>query len=134
MEYDDDGRRIWYERVKKPGEVDWNVNDNAEVQDWTWKMLRIVRELNPIVKEMNSRFVETQEIVRFHNTFEILQGKYCSSDLMIKVIQGKSDDAAIKKGVQEAIINIKNWAAKLNGYYGIETTKELVKKYKLFFG
>ena len=82
---------------------------------------------------MNTRFGEAEEIVRLYDAFEILRGKYCSPDLMIKVIQGKSDDEAIKRGVQEAMVDIKNWAAKLNGYYTLEPTKEWVRKCKLFF-
>merc|ERR1712240_1003609 len=65
--------------------------------------------------------------------YETLQQDYCSSDKMMKVIEGNTDEEEIKEGVQEAMVNIKNWAAHLNRYYNIEITKELTRKYKLFF-
>ena len=49
LKYNDEARGIWCERVKTPAEVGWNVKNNGQIQDWTGKMLKIARELNPII-------------------------------------------------------------------------------------
>ena len=126
LKYNEEARRIWYEKVKTPAEVGWNAKNNGQTQDWTRKMLKIARELNPIIREMNSRFVEAREIVRFYNNYGKLQQEYCSPDKMLEIIEGNIDDEEVKNGVQEAMVNIKNWAAHLNKYYNIDITKDFI--------
>ena len=75
LQFNDDGRQIWYKYVKKEGEVDWDPRSNAQVQDWVTKMARIVNILSPTLKLMCKQLDKAKEIVKMHENFEILKDK-----------------------------------------------------------
>ena len=69
----DEGRKAWFEKVKTPAEIDWNPHEDAQVQDWNTKLLRIASVVNSSVDTVIERFDQAKSIVQRYNNFLTLK-------------------------------------------------------------
>ena len=133
LQFNDEGREIWYKYVKKEGEVDWDPRADAQVQDWVSKIARIANGLIPILNLMSDQLDKARGIVEVYDTYETLKDKYCSSDLKIQVMLKKANTEDITKGIGEASDTVRKWVKMLNDYYDYNPTRDWVAKCRFFF-
>ena len=117
LQFEENGREAWYNRVKLPAEADWDPNANAQTQDWVTKLTRILGQLSGTLEDIKTRFDVAKNIVETYAEFERLKDKYTAPGLIVEVMLGTADVNEIRNGIQTTIVTINNWVDLINTYY-----------------
>ena len=131
--FDDEGRKAWFEKVKTPAETDWNPHEDAQVQDWNTKLLRIASVVNSSVDTVIERFDQAKSIVQRYNNSLTLKDRYSAPDLMLQVLMGELDVDAITRGVKDALVDAKKWIEDLNRFFNWNPTRDTLREYQVLF-